>query len=111
MDRRLNGEFCRAAHRDDVVNGFSTGTTTPFLTAADNKWRQFRAVSNVKRADAFGSMKLVTGNRKEIDRHLFQVYRQLRNRLHAVDVKYGVRMFVNDLSDLFGGKQHARFVI
>src|ERR1041384_265175 len=111
MNRRFNCELRGASQRDYVVYGFCPGTTPSFLTAADYEWRQLCAATNIKRADTFGSVKLVTGDRKEVDRHLFQIYRQLRNCLNAINVKYCVRMFTNYLSNLFDGKQHARFVV
>src|SRR2546423_13834192 len=97
MNRRFNCEPRGASQRSCVVKGFSPGTTAALRAAANDEGRQVYAATDVQGTDTFRRMKLMTGNRKEIDRKLLQVNRYFSHRLYAVDVEHGIRTLADNL--------------
>ena len=80
-------EQTRSAEPDDVRNGQRSSTTPLLLSAADYQRRKGNFVSHVERANALRRVQLVTGERKQIDFGVLQIYRHLTDRLHPIDVK------------------------
>ena len=104
-------ELRRAPQSDDIRHRLSSRPSTLLLSSANHEWRQNYSASYVKRAHAFRSMKLMTRDRKQIDRQFFQVDGNLSHGLHAIDVKQCGRIVSYDAAKLLNRKQDTSFIV
>jgi hypothetical protein len=74
------------AERNDKGDVFGAGAASVFLARAEQQRRQIDATPDVQRANAFGRIELVSGDREQVDAEFIDVDRDLSNRLRRVGV-------------------------
>ena len=109
----LIGDLARLAESDDAGNIQRSGTHAALVAAAVDLRDQLHArvlAANVKRADSLGTVKLVGGDRGQVNVVLNHVERNLANRLHRVGVEQHAAL-VTDRANLADGLQRANLVV
>ena len=106
----FRGEFGCFPKADNRRHVFRSTPATIFLAAASDQRTEAGSPVDIKRADAFWSMKFVRGKRKKIDRRIAQAHRDFPGSLHGVGMKKHT-FPATYFSDLLNRKQHARLVV
>ena len=88
-----------AAQADDAGDVFGPGPQARFVPRAVQHRLQCDAVADVQRADAFGGVHLVPGDRQQIDLQLIDLRADLADRLRGVGVQRNL-VLVADGGDL-----------
>src|SRR5690606_22825804 len=78
------GDCARCAQSDDECDIFSAGPNPVLLPRSHNKRRQLNAFADIKRADSFRSIELMSCNGQQIDAQLLDADRDLAHGLRGV---------------------------
>ena len=104
------GQFRSHAHGNNSGDVFRTGSSVFLLVPTDNERRQRQAATDVQRADTFRRVKLVAGDRQQIDRTVFHINGELPGQLNGVHMKRNLLRFY-DFSNLSNRKDHSRLIV
>ena len=107
---REPGEFGGFAEADDAGDIFGAGAEAALVMAAVEKLAEASAALDEERADAFGGVELVAGDREKIELKGFHVDRNFSGRLHGVAVEVDVG-FGGDAADFRERLDGAEFVV
>jgi len=105
-----HGKFKRNGESDDAGDVLGAGAPAALLAAAEDERLEAHAVSHVQRADAFRSLELVRRKRQRVHAKLFDVDRDVTDRLHGVGVEQRA-VGVRDRSELRDGLHRSDLVI
>ena len=103
-------KFSGFAQADDASDIFRAGTESALVVPTIKKLAKARAPLDVNRANALGSVKLVTGKGKKIELESFDVDRNFPDGLHGISVEVDVALD-GDAADFFEGLDGAEFIV
>ena len=100
----------RFAETDDVGNVLGAGAVALLLATPAEERLEAEPISEIESADSFGCIKLVTRDRKHVDRNSPDIDGDLTYRLDGVGVEDGA-MILEDCASFGDGLGHSGLVV
>jgi len=107
---REASKFGRFAETDDAGNILRAGAESTLVMPAVEKLAEACTAAYVESADAFGGVKLMAGDCKQVDAESVDVDGDFSGRLHGIGMKEDV-VLCGDTANLFEGLHSAEFVV